>query len=264
MSVVKEFNWSEFGIGVAEAAIGALIGFLFGLVAFHYQQRKAASQQRDAQRRAATDALNRLMLSSVANIEALANAKLQLLDDLRKDLDEMRHAIDRYLSGITEVDKLVEVSASLDHFFQTLPTISFMELPAFREFSELSAEMPSLSTFAHRGITMIHEVNARLVERNAFIDRHVSESTGSGLPVPRVMYYFKMLLDQGDHICETVDYGLYFFSMVLEQIDEYRNSPDLSGKLIAYTIVPMAKDAIPTEDMFPELRKQIVRFRKKG
>jgi hypothetical protein len=61
---------SQFWLGVAQTAIGSALGFVFGIFAFHYQQRRQAAKKEKDNWRSALDALNRLTTAAGANIEA--------------------------------------------------------------------------------------------------------------------------------------------------------------------------------------------------
>jgi len=107
---------SEFLLGVAQTAIGSCIGFLLGILAFHYQQKRQAELQLKADWRRALDALNRLSIAAGANIEALAVTKLQLIDAMRPEVEKMK-------------------SASAD-IYDTRPADRSKKLPALKELSE--------------------------------------------------------------------------------------------------------------------------------
>lgn len=82
-----------FLLGIAQTAIGSGVGFGLGILAFHYQQNRQSEQQSKAAWRAALDALNRLSTAAGANIEALANANLQFINDLRPEVEKMKEAV---------------------------------------------------------------------------------------------------------------------------------------------------------------------------
>ena len=84
---------TNFWLGIAQTAIGSALGFGFGIGAFHYQQRKQATKKEKDEWKAAVGALNRLSTAAGANIEALANTKLQFINDMKPEVEKMKAAV---------------------------------------------------------------------------------------------------------------------------------------------------------------------------
>ena len=63
---------SEFWLGVVQTAIGSGLGFVLGIGAFHYQQRRESANKGKEEWRNALDALNRLSTVAGANIGVVA------------------------------------------------------------------------------------------------------------------------------------------------------------------------------------------------
>jgi len=138
---------SEFWLGVVQTAIGSAVGFVLGIGAFHYQQQLQSKKEANNDWKAALDALNRLTTAAGANIEGLANHKLQLINDIRPEVEKMKAACKKVYDTppagrVRIVPALKTLSESMLHFYQSLPRISVMQPPDVGEYSSLSREMP--------------------------------------------------------------------------------------------------------------------------
>lgn len=257
---------SEFWIGVAQTAVGSGMGFGLGILAFHYQQKRQADLQSQADWRRALDALNRLSTTAGANIEALANSKLQLIDSMRPEIEKMKTAsIDIYDAQPASCPKkllaLKALSESLQHFYMSLPQTSIMPPPNASEYSTLSKDMPALSLFVHRAMGMMQELNERIVSRNSLIAEHARENgTGAGMSGERLLYYSSMLADEGEAICVHVDDAIDFWRLVTDQVTAYMTHKAKGEPYIEYQLVPKAIEALPKEELFPAMRGQLVTF----
>jgi hypothetical protein len=259
---------SGFWLGVAETAIGSGIGFGLGILAFHYQQKRQAKVDANAVWKASLDALNRLTIVSVANIEALVNAKLHPIDAMCPEIDKMKTAsVDIYdTPPVDRTDKLrqlKELSESLQHFYISLPRISVMPPPDPTEYSSLSNEMPALSLFVHRATGTMQDLNEQIVSRNSLIAEHAREGgIGEGMSGERLMYFSGMLADQGVAICTHVDDALDFWRLVADQVEAYMTHKAKGENIIKYRPVPKAVAAFPKDELFPALRAQLNTFEK--
>lgn len=257
---------SEFWLGVAQTAIGSGIGFGFGILAFHYQQKRQAELHSNSDWRAALDALNRLSIAAGANIEALANAKLQLIDAMRPEAEKMKAASDDIFDTppadrTAKVPALKALSESLQHFYMSLPRTSVLPPPDAGEYSSLSKDMPALSLFVHRAMGMMQELNERIVSRNSLIAEHARENgTGAGMSGERLMYYSSMLAGEGEAIYMHVDFALDFWKLVADQVKAYMTHNAKGEHFVEYQLVPMAVKALPEEELFPAMRAQLVTF----
>jgi hypothetical protein len=198
---------SEFWlVGIAQSAIGSALGFVFGIWAFHYQQRRQSAEKEKNDWRAALDALNRLSTAAGANIEALANAKLQLINDMRPEVEKMKAASEEvYNTPVADrakrIPALKALSVSMLHFYKSLPRTSVMPPPDVGEYSLLSKDMPALTLFVHRAMGMMQGLNERIESRNALIAEHAREGrTGAGKSAERLIYYSSMLAGEGESI----------------------------------------------------------------
>ncbi len=257
---------SEFWLGVAQTAIGSGIGFGLGILAFHYQQKRQADLQLNADWRRALDALNRLSTAAGANIEALANSKLQLIDAMRPEVEKMKAAsADIYDTRPADRSKklpaLKDLSESLQHFYMSLPRTSVMPPPDAVEYSPLSKDMPALSLFVHHAMGMMQELNERIVSRNSLIAEHAREGgTGAGMSGERLIYYSSMLASEGEAICVHVDDAIDFWRLVADQVKAYMTHKAKSEPFIEYRLVPKAIEALPKDELFPAMREQLVTF----
>lgn len=257
---------AEFWLGVAQTAIGSGLGFLLGIGAFHYQQHRQAKRDKIENWRALLDALNRLSTAAGANIEALVNAKLQLINDMRPEMEKMKAASDHVYDAPPEdrakkLQKLKALSESLRHFYLSLPRTSVMQPPDVSEYSSLAKDMPALSLFVHRAMGMMQELNERIASRNALIAEHAREgSFADGMSGERLLYFSAMLAGEGEAICVHVDDALDFWRLVLDQIKAYMTKKAKGEHFLEYQIVPEAIKAMPEEELFPLMRELLVTF----
>ncbi len=261
---------SEFWLGVAQIAIGSALGFVFGIGAFHYQQHRQFAKEEKNDWRAALDALNRLSTAAGANVEALANAKLQLINDMRPEVEKMKAASEEvYDTPVPDRAKknsaLKALSESMLHFYKSLPRTSVMPPPDVGEYSSLSKDMPALTLFVHRAMGMMQELNERIESRNALISEHAREGgTGAGMSAERLIYYSSMLAGEGEAICEFTDFALDFWRLVLDQVKAYMTAKAKGEHFLEYNLVPKAVEAMPQEELFPLMREQLAKFDGKG
>ncbi len=257
---------ADFWLGVAQTTIGSAVGFVFGIFAFHHQQRRQSAKKEKDDWRAALGALNRLSTAAGANIEALANSKLQLINDLRPEVEKMKEASEEVYKTqgaerAKKIPDLVVLSESMRHFYMSLPETSVMAPPEFGEYSSLSKDMPALTLFVHRAMGMMQELNEQIRSRNALIAQQAHEGgTGDGMTAERVIYYSTMLSGQGEAICESTDFALDFWRLVLDQIKAYMTAKAKGEHFMEYKLVPEAVKAMPKEDLFPLMREQLATF----
>lgn len=257
---------ADFWLGVVQTTIGSAVGFVFGILAFHHQQRRQSSKKEKNEWRAALGAVNRLTTAAGANIEALANSKLQIISDLRSEVEKMKAASEEIneTSGAERAKKipnLVALSESMRHFYMSLPDTSVMAPPEFDEYSSLSKDMPALMLFVHRAMGMMQEQNELIRSRNALIALHAHESgTGDGMTAERIVYYSNMLAGQGEAICEYTDFALDFWRLVLDQIRAYMTAKAIGEFFLEYRHVPEAVKAMPKEELFPLMREKLATF----
>ena len=257
---------SEFLLGVAQTAIGSSLGFVLGIVAFHYQQSRQSSEKEKEDRQAALDALNRLTTAAGANVEALAIAKLQLINELRSEVEKMKAASNKvYDTPVAEraenTRALKATSESMLHFYMSLPRTSVMPPPHVSEYSRFSKDMPALTLFVHRAMGMMRELNERIESRNALIAGHAREGgTSDGMTAERLIYYSSMLAGEGEAICEHTDFALDFWRLVLDQVKAYMTTKAKDESFLEYKLVPEALKAMPEEELFPLMREQLATF----
>lgn len=266
---VEPFAWVDFWAGLAETAIGAFLGFVFALLAFHHQRRRERLAQERQIKETAFDALNRLVQASGMNFEALLNTKRQITNDLRPEVAAMTKVVADFDAAPRDqrrdiVMTMGGLSESFTNFYKVLPELVIMPAPDLREMTALSEEMPALNTFVHRAMSTMYELNARIKERNELIGRHADEMTrDGGMRAERFGYYCAMLSGEGEYICDAVDFDLEFFKLVIDQINEYAGAYTTEGRFLTFELAKDAKDAMPVEK-FAELRNQLVSFPYRG
>lgn len=261
---------SDFWIGVAQTAIGSGLGFGLGICAFHYQQKLQSDKKDMEDWRAALDAINRLTTAAGANIEALVNAKLQFIIDLRAEVEEMKAVSEELFETPVEerarkIQELITVADSMRHFYLSFQQISVMLPPEFSEYSSLSKDMPALTLFVHRAMGMMREINERILSRNKLISEYARENgTGDGLSIERIQYFSSMLSGEGEAICEHADFALDFWRLVIDQIKAYKTGKGAGEDILEYKLVPKAVKAMPEEELFPLMREQMATFDNKN
>jgi cell division protein FtsB len=255
---------SMFWLGVVETAIGAALGFGLGLAAFHYQSRNEQREKLKLEKVAANDALFRTMQAAVLNVEALASAKLQLLAQLPQESSKMKELIERFYQAddAGKLEVLPQMREAANHFttfFMTIPKPSSLEPPDFNELTLIVREMPVLTTFIHRGVSVFHEVVERIEDRNKLIAEYVV-ANDQIMSDGRFVYFMSMLSGLADAICIGVDDDMAFFMLVKEQAENYLSSSNVGGEYRIYEIAEAARPYLPADDRFAALKAQIKQF----
>lgn len=271
---------SDFWLRVLQTVIGSFAGFLLGIVAFWFQQRRQANNDEAASRKASLDALSRLSMTAGANIEALAQAKLQFVNDMQPEIEKMKVASTAAYDALqadqstgtyedlkadleAKLTELKAISGSLRHFYQSLPSTSVMAPPDVAEYSTLSNDMPALPLFVHRAMGMTQQLNERIASRNALISEHARESGNGKLSSQRLLFFAGMLSDEGTAIYTHVDDALYCWKLVADQVKAYMTKKAKGEHFVEYELVPKATEileALPMDEMFPRMLKQLVTF----
>ena len=258
---------SHFLLGLLQTAIGSALGFVFGVGAFHYQQKWQSEKKEKDAWRASLDALNRLSAAGGANIEALAVVKMQFILTLRPEVERMKAATEAIYNlppkdRNSKVKLLKELSESLVHFYVGVPKVSTMSSPNVGEYSLLSKDMPALTLFVHRAMSTMEEINELIKSRNTLISEHAREGgTGEGMTSERLIFFSIMLSSQGEAICTQVDDALDFWRLVLDQLDAYMTVKAKGEHNIKIKIVPEAIKMMPQKELFPWMREQIETFK---
>ncbi|MCZ4269904.1 hypothetical protein O4H48_18535 [Rhodobacteraceae bacterium G21628-S1] len=254
--------WSEVG----KAAIGSFLGFFLGILAFGLQQRSHLRAAAREERLALLDALNRLITSAGANVEALVQLKLQLLDDLKPEADRVKELAEAAFesdpsSRPAKVQELVELCSTMRYFYQSVQPIQIMRPPDFSEFSSGSRQMPALSLFVHRALGCMEECNRAGEARNLLISELAKESAARhGLPEGRVLYFSQMLAGEANALVENTDFSMDFWRLVLDQLVAFENTLKRDEGLLRFELLPEVENAMPSEELFPKLREQLKKF----
>mgnify|MGYP000300694912 CR=1 FL=1 len=251
---------------VAKAAIGSFLGFFLGLLAFGLQRRIQLRAAARGERLALLDALNRLITSAGANIEALVQLKLQLLDDLQPEADRVKEFAEAAfetepLSRPAKVQELVELCSKMRYFYQSIQPVQIMPPPDFSEFSSVSRQMPALSLFVHRALGCMAECNRAGEARNVLISELAKENAAPhGLPAGRVLYFSQMLAGEASALVENTDFAMDFWRLVLDQLVAFENTLKKNEGLLRFELLPEVENAMPSEELFPKMREQLKQF----
>jgi enamine deaminase RidA (YjgF/YER057c/UK114 family) len=261
------FTWTSFGVSIFQTAIGSGLGFVLGLVAFHYQQKREKQAEAKEAKDDALDALTRVLQTAGLNIEALAVIKLQIINDLKPEVEEMKGFVETYFDGDQAgrgkcFHEMKAASEEMRSFYKTFTPLPIMPAPDFREFSLVTHDMPALTTFLHRAMSTMHEINEQLRERNALISGHARDGA-EGMTAERFVYYASMISGIGDYLCQSIDNDLEYFCLTMEQVEGYMEAKN-NGKHLKFVIAEKAKDELPKSELFPELRKQMAKFGEHG
>jgi hypothetical protein len=261
---------TDFWLGIAQTAIGSALGFIFGIGAFHYQQRKQATKKERDEWKAAVRTLSRLSTAAGANIEALALTKLQFMSDMKPEVEKMKAAVDEVYDSpdatrTEKISDLKSLSKSVRHFYLSLPRISVMTPPGFGEYSLLNKDMPALMIFVHRATGAMEQLNELIGIRNELIADCAREGgTEAGITAERILYFSNMLADSGKGIYMQVDDALDFWRLVLDQVKAFMTAKAKGEYFSEYKLVPFAIEAMPKEELFPLLRSQLETFEKRS
>jgi len=255
---------TDFWLGVTQTAIGSGLGFALGIGAFHYQQKRQSAKKEASDRQAAHDALNRLINTAGANIEALVISKLQILNYLKPEVENMKAAVEEIrIMPVEErqenISDLINLSGSNRHFYLSFQRNSVMMPPEYSEYSLLSKDMPALSMFVHRAMAMMQDINERIMSRNGLMAEFAREN-GMGVTAERIIYFSSMLSGESEAICKNTDFALNFWRLVLDQIGAYRAVKDVGGHLLKFELTPKADEAMPQKELFPPMREQLTTF----
>ncbi|WP_164644439.1 hypothetical protein [uncultured Shimia sp.] len=257
---------SEFWQSVVQTAIGSSLGFGLGLIAFHYQQKSMRDESEEGSRLEAIGGMNRLVISAGSNVEAIANSKLQALSALAPEAEQIQRLSEASFDAKAENEhaRLSELSKALGEcrcFYLSLPQVHIMAPPHSSEYNLLLKEMPSLSLFAHRALGCMEQMNDQIGIRNDLIAEQARENkAGTGLSGERMRYFASMMSGASRGICENADFALNFWRLALDQCASYAKHAARPGECLGFELVPEAEKAMPTEEMFPLMRKQIVNF----
>ncbi len=254
-----------FWLGVAQTSIGSAFGFGLGIVAFHYQQRRQAAKGQEEDWKSALDAINRLIVAAGANIESLANTKLQIINNLATEVSSMKAAVEAYHDAAEaekprKLEALRAISREVRHFYMTVPRTSIMPPPDVRDYSSLSKDMPALTMFVHRAVGMMQDLNEIADLRNSLIAEQAREGASGSITVGRFIYFVDMLASQGEGICMYADFSLDFWRLVREQVRHYTSVKAKGLPILDYRLVPAAEKAMPDEELFPLAREQMATF----
>lgn len=253
-----------FLLGVFQTATGSIIAFALGLLAFRYQLDQQRKTEAQATMDTAVDALFRAAQSAAVNIETLANTKLHSVGNLAPDVETMKACVDAFYESTGDTraaafNTLKETSENAQSFYLTMPPLRVLEAPSIRELSLVVRQMPALTTFLHRAVSTLEDINELIEQRNSMIAAHAAENS-NGMTMDRFVYFASTLAGQGGYICQSVDDDLAFFMLVKEQAENYLGDPQQDGKFIPYRLLPDLLNLLPDENRFPRLREQIVTF----
>lgn len=253
---------SDFAFGVLQTTIGSFIGFLLGILAFHYQQSRQSANEQQEKQRNAIEALNRIEAAAATNIENIAMIKKQLVSDLRPEAMRIKALCEEFYDKADAekpviLQKLRTMSVEAHHFYRSFTGYITMEPPKFREYAELMPEMPALSTFVHRAIGMMRALNEHMDARNSLIAEHARENgVPDGMTDQRLIYFSSMIAGNSEAVWEHADFALDFWRLAQDQINIYIKEKNITS-FIKYDLSPTAANCLPAEELFPLMRNQI-------
>lgn len=263
IEVAKDgFDWLGFFVSVAQTTIGAVLGFLLGVAAFWLQSKSQDKRERQKDHEATIDALQRLLSCAWLNLEALAMIKIQLLDDLRPEIEDMRKRVEAAYADDKAIARLVEIQGKTRYFYKGMPELSVMPAPTFEELSPVFEVMPALTTFVHRAMSSMHDLNDRISARNVLITEHARENGGDGLSSIRLLYFSAMLTDEGRNLYEIAENAMAFFQLVRDQVQSYLDDGLHLKGYARFEFLPEVEKRLPKEERFPRLRAQFRDFKK--
>lgn len=251
------FSWTP----VLQTTIGTFGGFILGLVAYLIQRAVQRRSDRKEKVDTTNDALKLALACATSNIEVLAMLKIQLLASLEGDVAKLRPLVEKAFEDDKNVPALVAKSSELQHFYKTLPRAYELEPPQFSELASIVDEMPGLTTFIHRGMSSMRELQAISDERNRLLFEHAKENA-EGMNSHRVRYFSSMLTDMGQAMTEMADNAAAFFLLAREQIENYFQWKAKLSVFARYNLAPEVQNHLPEWDRFPEMRKLFVDFSK--
>jgi hypothetical protein len=252
------FNWTP----VLQTTIGTFGGFLFGLIAYLIQRALQHHSDEKKKDDAVNDALKRTLACASSNIEVISMLKLQLLEALEGDLTVVRPLVDRAFEDDKNVAALVQESGKLQHFYKTLARAYELDPPPFSELSRVADSMPGLTTFIHRGMSSMKELQAISNDRNQLLAQH-SKENAEGMNSHRVRYFASMLTDMSQALLEVADNATAFFVLVMEQVENYFEYGIKLQGFKRVQLLPEVKKRLPKNERFPAMRELLVDFRKR-
>jgi uncharacterized protein HemX len=128
----------DFGLGVAQTAIGAALGFGLGLVGFHYQHKREREAAELAAQKAAVEALNRAVQSVAVNIDTLVGIKRQVIKSLRPEAEAVQLALEKCTMAEPEqkeelARRVLFLFKDSGQLYQSHPSITAMALPDIKD-----------------------------------------------------------------------------------------------------------------------------------
>jgi ribosomal protein S11 len=254
----------DFGLGVAQTAIGAALGFGLGLVGFHYQHKREREAAELAAQKAAVEALNRAVQSVAVNIDTLVGIKRQVIKSLRPEAEAVQLALEKCTMAEPEqkeelARRVLFLFKDSGQLYQSHPSITAMALPDIKEFSLFNPDMPSLTTFMFLAMSQMTELDARASSRNILISEFARESAG-GMNEKRAFYFASMISSESKAMCEAVDYSLGFCQLVMDQITDYMNAKHKDKPILQYFIRTDVITDLPDSKVFQSYQDQIVKF----
>lgn len=249
---------------IGKIAIGSAGGFIFGLFAFHYQQKRVQAAQNTERQQAAYDAVDRLAQSAALNIEAVAIVKNMLGPGLDVDSKKMSDLKDQFNQSnvrdkIRIVSEMKDESSSLEHFFILTQRVTGSPFPPNDQYAAAIRKAPILNLLAFRSESLIIQTNEMIDKHNNFIESY-SENGGSNMAVDRYLYFISMLSDSGQAIGVLLDDCLAMLGLVFDQANKYLEGNAEGGRSHKYQIAPNALIAMPPAGRFETLEEQIVEF----
>lgn len=263
--MVQNFSWAETLLSVGETAVGALLGFLLGLLTLYVQRAHENKKEKEREFDEMVDVIARIQRTAVLNLETLANLKLQIVSKLARDNANISVAIQAIHDSDQEsighaISNLENRLLNAFHFLQHIAVPTLPDFPPFGEFTAASLEMPHLMMFVHRSQAQNRDLISAIEVRNTLVSQYASlDSTRTHYQ--KRMYFAQMLSSCATGIEHYVDYALAFNLMAADQTESFLNYRTGGDSIVIYKLAPKGVSALPKNDDFSELRSLIKDFK---
>lgn len=250
---------------IGEIAIGSAVGFVFGIFAFHYQQKRMIEVDRKKQDTESNEAVKRLQQSAALNIEAIAIIKNLFQEKFVKEIELVTIDIEKYhSSSIRLSDEMIlrdmkERASKLNEFFVLCPSVAVSPFPDSREYQYSLKSIPELGLIAFRAENMLVQLNRLINKRNQLIEAYAA-SGGNRADDDKYIFYMSLISDAGGGMVTLFDDCLAMIKIVFDQCDHYLDFNLEQPRTTRYSIAPNALKAMPEPGRFPSLEEQLTRF----
>lgn len=258
---------SEAVIAIAQAGIGAYLGYLLGIRTFKLQTETSKKLSEDNAWQSAFAALGQNLHAVAADLNATANLKNQIISHLVPEAETIDRCMHDFYVNTGSLEKEAFNTAFLISqksltFFKSIPVIFPMQHPPLYSISLFLNDMPSLSLFLHNANTNFLELNERIKNRNRLVE-DFSRENATGMQLHRIAYYLMMLSSEAIAISKATDAALGFQKLSIEQIEAFMATKGKERKVPIFLVElsEQAVSALPPESFLAEFRKGLKTFK---